>query len=320
MGETPKTGAVAPREQAITTHKGFDEEVANKVMDYINTLTKSHHLSLPANYNAANALVAAKLHLFELRDKEDKLIIDQCTRGSIVNSLTKMVVNGWNVSKQQCYFIKYKDQLACQSSYMGDLMVAKRDAGVVDVPGQCVYQGDEFEYMVDTKTGRKQPIKHLPKLENQVIDKILGAYALVIYNDGSTKLEVMTIEQIRNAWAMGAAKGKSMAHTQFSDQMCIKTVVARAIKIDLGSSDDSELYKDLVNPDEDQQAAQRDKKIAAKGGKKALATDVPFENIGDPDATSKQGADPNAGKGDERKQPDVRSDVPDGSNGARTPY
>jgi recombination protein RecT len=219
--------------------------------------------------------MAAKLHLFELEDKDGNLIINQVTVPSVVNSLQKMIVNGWNVSKKQCAFIKYGNKLTCQPEYFGNLMVAKRDADVKEVNGQVVYEGDEFVYSVDTKLGRKILLKHEPKIENQDITKIKGAYAVVVYNDGSTDLEVMTIQQIKNAWMMGKANGNSKAHNNFTDQMCIKTVANRAVKIATGTSDDSEIIGE-----DDIPAKTRNQDVRERTGKSKInADDVDFEDL-----------------------------------------
>lgn len=68
--------------------------------------------------------------------------------------------------------------------------------------------------------------------------KIVGAYAVVVYKNGSTRLEVMTMDMIRKAWGQGAARGNSGVHLNFTDQMAKKTVIARACKIELDSTED----------------------------------------------------------------------------------
>lgn len=268
-----ETNVPAPKPTAkISTHKGFDEEIIVKVNDYIKT-KEAEGLVIPPDYSVTNALIAAKLHLLDLRDKEGRLIVEQVTTASVVNALTKMVTSGFNVNKKHCSFIKYADKLVCQAEYFGNLMIAKRDANVKEVNGNCVYQGDEFVYEVDTNTGRQKIVKHSQKLENRNNAKIKGAYAIVLYNDGTSRLEVMNIEEIRAAWNMGSAKGASPAHKDFTDQMAIKTVENRAVKIDINTSDDSEIMP------EDLALAARQQQIQEKSGKKELAEDIPYEDL-----------------------------------------
>lgn len=262
-------------QQRVATHKVFDEEIVAKVTAYIKE-KEGQGLVIPPDYSVTNALTMAKLHLLDLRDDSGKLIVEQCTIPSIVNALTDMVLSGYNIAKKHCAFIKYGDKLSCQPEYFGNLMTAKRDAEVKEVNGQCVYQGDELIYEIDTSSGRKKLIKHVPKLENQDISKIKGAYAIVVYDDNTTKMEIMTIDQIRRSWEMGAAKGKSKAHINFTDQQALKTVMNRAVKIDINSSDDSE----VLGEQDDLPKQTRDKKIQEKTGKKEVKTeDVTYEEV-----------------------------------------
>ena len=50
------------------------------------------------------------------------------------------------------------------------------------------------------------------------------------------------MSQIKAAWAQGAAKGNSPAHTKFPDQMAKKTVINRACKLLIRASDDAALF------------------------------------------------------------------------------
>ncbi len=272
----PTAGSSVPAQQTqrLSTHKKFDEEIVTKVNAYIKQ-KESEGLIIPPDYSVTNALATAKLHLLSLSDDKGELIVDQCEIPSVVNSLTTMVISGYNVAKKHCAFVKYGKQLVCQPEYFGLLMVAKRDAGVVDVNAQCVYAGDKFTYQVDTETGRMKLVEHVPSLENQDINKIKGAYAIVKFTDGTTKMEVMTMAQIQAAWNMGAAKGNSKMHKNFTDQAVKKTVMSRAVKIEINSSDDSEIMPD------DLPLQTRETKKAEASNKKEISTeDVEYEDLG----------------------------------------
>ena len=149
-----------------------------------------------------------------------------------------MVIRGQH-PKKHCYFIACGNSLEYWERYTGKLLRAKRDTNIQDVVAQVIYEGDNFVYSVD-KNGYYQLIKHETAIENINPDKIKAAYAVVIYKDGSKHLEVMTMDQIRKSWQQGAARGASGAHQNFTDQMCKKTVIARACKIELDSATDGE--------------------------------------------------------------------------------
>jgi len=79
-------------------------------------------------------------------------------------------------------------------------------------------------------------------------DKIKGAYAVVKLEDGSKYTEVMNIHQIKKAWKKGYAyKEGSGVHTDFADQMAKKTVINRACKNIINSSDDANLLESFEN-------------------------------------------------------------------------
>ena len=149
-----------------------------------------------------------------------------------------MVIRGQH-PKKHCYFIACGNSLEYWERYTGKLLRAKRDTNIQEVVAQVIYEGDNFVYGVD-KNGYYQLIKHETAIENINPDKIKAAYAVVIYKDGNKHLEVMTMDQIRKSWQQGAARGASGAHQNFTDQMCKKTVIARACKIELDSATDGE--------------------------------------------------------------------------------
>jgi recombination protein RecT len=110
-----------------------------------------------------------------------------------------------------------------------------------------IYKGDVFEYAIDTTTGMKKITSHQQRMENLDDAKIIGAYAVVAFDDGSVNTEIMTMAQIQKSWEQGPTKGKSPAHTNFPGEMAKKTVINRACKLLIASSDDSV----LMEPGED---------------------------------------------------------------------
>jgi len=240
MSQT-NNGAPAAANQQVATQKAFQEETVSKVLTRIQAFQAAGELRLPSDYSPENALKAAWLHLIGQVNRDNKPVLEVCSRESIANALLDMVTKGLSPIKKQCYFIPYGNVLKCDESYMGTIAIAKREADVKDVNANIIYEGDVFQYALDPKTGRRSVVKHEQAFENIDMDKIKGAYAIVEFNDGSIKTEVMTMKQIQQAWGQGATKGSSPAHKNFPDQMAIKTVISRALKLEIGSSDDSHL-------------------------------------------------------------------------------
>lgn len=238
--------AAQQNQQVVQQKKGFKEQTVDVVLSRVREFQDAGMIRLPADYSPENALKSAWLILQGVKDSNKKPVLEVCTSDSIANSLFDMVVKGLNPVKKQCYFIAYGNTLSCDESYLGTIAIAKREADVKDVVPNCIYEGDNFKYAIDTKTGRKTIIEHEQDIDNLVPEKLKGAYAIVEFNDGTFKTEIMTMAMIRKAWLQGAAKGNSPAHNNFPDQMAMKTVISRAVKIDIGSSDDSHLRLDDV--------------------------------------------------------------------------
>lgn len=220
-----------------------EKDISKEVLDKINKYEGYGEIHLPKNYSAENALKAAWLYIQDLADKDGKPALKVCARASVATALFKMASNGLSIIKKQCYFIVYDGQLSYQDSYFGNIARAKRTAGLVDWNGSVVYEGDSknFKYEIDLDTGAKRIIAHPQDIKNIDVNKITGAYAIAIFDDGRKKTEVMSMVQIRESWSFGFARGKSKAHIKTPDQMAIRTVINRLLKPEINSSDDSDL-------------------------------------------------------------------------------
>lgn len=241
--------------QNNTMMKRMQEETVNNVLERVNAMKEAGELRLPDGYNAGNAMRSAWLYLQTIKTHDKRRAIDVCTKESICNCLLEMCIKGEH-PKQHAYFIPCGNSLEYWERYAGKYMRAKRDTEIAKVNAQVVYEGDEFTYTVD-EDGQYQFVSHKTSIGNIDIAKIKSAYAVVINKDGSRHLEIMTIEQIKKAWGQGAARGQSGAHTNFTDQMCKKTIIARACKIALDSTSDNE-GEDLHMTPPDSAEAQRE--------------------------------------------------------------
>lgn len=236
------------------------ENISEQVLSRIEQFQKDGSMILPKNYSVENHMKSAWLALQEVEDKEHHKALQICTKESIANSLLDMVLQGLSVSKKQGYFIVYGNKLIFQRSYFGTIALAKRAGGMVSEPvANVIYDGDDFQYEIDPKTAKVAIVKHSQKLENIDNSKIKGAYALVTLADGSTQVTIMSMQQIRAAWGQGATKGNSPAHKNFAEEMAKKTVIGRACKAIINSSDDAWLYDGKEDDaDSDKASIQRD--------------------------------------------------------------
>lgn len=246
------------------------QNIADQVLARIDAFVEAGQLKLPSDYHAGNALKAAFLVLQETTTRDNKPVLEACTKESIAFALQKMVVLGLNPLKKQCDFIAYGKELQCSPEYSANEMLAKR-YGMKEIYKQVVYKDDEFEDGV-TEDGRTYVVRHKPcPMEKRKKENIIGAYATVVMEDGSRNTTIMTMEQIRDSWNQGATKGQSPAHKNFPDQMALKTVSNRATKAIIRSSDDAALLKDDIKDETEDAAAQKlESTVAANANKKPI--------------------------------------------------
>lgn len=259
----------------------LQKNITDTVMSRVKDLEEAGGIIFPQNYSAVNHIKSAWFDLQQTKDKDGRPALQVCTADSIANSLLDMVIQALSVSKKQGYFIVYGNRLEFQRSYFGTIALAKR-VGMKDEPvANVIYEGDEFIYKIDPKTGLTEIIKHEQKLENIDNSKIKGAYAIVNLPSGKTQTTLMTIAQIRAAWGQGATKGNSPAHKNFGEEMSKKSVIGRACKTIINSSDDSWLYEGKRDEmDEKENPAElRDATKDAAGNKKPIGEIVDFEEV-----------------------------------------
>ena len=231
-------------EVAETGKKNAELVVNNAFIDGLSMQLQEktkYGLSFPADYNPTNALMGAYLIMKETTDKNGKCILESCSQASIANSLMDMATLGLNASKKQGYFIAYGGKCQFQKSYFGNITLARRN-GLKTINAEIIYDGDTFKYHIEN--GMKVIDVHEQDFMNIDNDKILGAYAVAVMDDGRKVVEVMNINQLKKAWnqRMGGLKeDANSTHMKFKDQMAKKTVINRLCKLIGNTSTDGNI-------------------------------------------------------------------------------
>jgi len=218
--------------------------ITDEVLVKIQKFEKNGQIFFPHNYSPENALKNAWLKLQEVKDKNNKLALDVCTKPSIANCLLNMVIQGLNPAKNQCYFIPYGNQLTLMRSYFGSIAVAKQFGEIEDITAEVIYQEDEVE--TEIENGKTIITKHKRKFGNIDKTKIIGAYATIIYKESVNKKNesiVMNIEQIRTSWKKSKLNpdGKESTHSLYTEDMCKRTVINKICKYYINTKGDSNL-------------------------------------------------------------------------------
>lgn len=245
-----------------------ERNITDQVLSRVASFQAAGEMRLPKDYSPENALKSAYLILSEAKDKDGKQVLQSCSQESIAQALLKMVTEGLSPMKRQGSFIAYGGRLSWQREYAGNIAMARRVGGLKKIKANAIFEGDVFEFEVDTETGRRRLIKHTQTLKTVGSGKIIGAYAITELEDGTKDMEVMDIVKIQKAWEQSINKGKSPAHINFPDQMAAKTVINRACKLLINTSDDSDLYDD--DQTEDVHAADVKSTISERANKQVM--------------------------------------------------
>jgi recombination protein RecT len=244
----------------------------------IKALSQSGELQFPANYVPQNALKSAWLVLQNTKDRAQRPVLESCTKDSIANSLLSMAVQGLNPDKKQCYFVAYGNQLTLMRSYFGAVHVAKTvNEELEDIYADVVYKGDTFKY--EKKKGRTIVTQHEQELGNIKKNEIVAAYAVITYRDGREEAVIMTIDDIKQSWKQsivkpvlenGAVKEDS-THGKFPVEMCKRTVINKAAKTIINTSDDRNIIVQFAKKVSDElQDAQVAEEIADNANREII--------------------------------------------------
>lgn len=236
LDKTQKANVLTPKEK--------QEVFVTKVAQRVSEMADMGQIDLPHNYSAENALQAAFFKLTEIDFKTKVALIDKVSIESVAFALQDMAVQGLSVAKNQGYFIPYGDKLQFQRSYHGTKAIIKRLNGVKDIWAEVVWQGEELE--IEVVRGKKVLKNHKVNWMAQSGKKedILGAYAIIENEEGEQYLEIMTMAEIEVAWSTSSNKS---VQNKYPQEMAKRTVINRAAKHFINTSDDSDVLIDAIN-------------------------------------------------------------------------
>lgn len=199
---------------------------------------------LPPNYDVNDAVKALYLKTIQTVDKQKRPVLEVCTRESIEQVVQNYVSKGLNIAKNQCYLVCYGNTLTLQESYFGKQKQANAYAGVT-INSNVIYEGEKVNIVV--RPNGTKIIEHTPDFSKFNIDKIVGAYAIAVNDNGDVvDSDIMTMAEIKKSWAKSQSGGD--VHKQFPVEMARKTVIGRLAKRFINTSDDSNKFE-VINSD-----------------------------------------------------------------------
>lgn len=295
----------------MSEEKEFKDDLLQSVYKAILRKIELGVVIIPTDYSVVNALQSAWFIIKESKcgkSENYKPVLEICTKESISEALFKMVTEGLNPSKKQCSFIPRGKKLTYNREYQGDIALAKRYSNVRSVNSGIYYKGDKLVIKREID-GTETLITHEQPIEN-LDNEILGAYAVVVEEDGITKLTKMTRAMIQRSWdypktktITGYKKG-TLNDTQkdFEDQMCAKTVIKRACKPYINASSDENIIPEENNVIDENAISNA---IVANNTNKAI--EKPKDNIIDAKILEEENIDNH----EPVKQPNVEEEAKD---------
>ena len=166
----------------------------------------------------------------------------ECNATSVLNALMTCAELEMEPDGRRIHLIPYKNQCQLIVDYKGLIELARRSGEISNIYADIICDNDEFEW-------------NLGQVEKHKIDirtdrgKVIGAYARMLFKDGTVQCELMSKADI------DAIKGRSKASSfgpWISDynEMAKKTVLRRLLKTaPMGSKESIALQNDQDAPD-----------------------------------------------------------------------
>ncbi len=168
----------------------------------------------------------------------------ECTEGSLVKAITEAAELGLEVNTPlgYAYLVPYKDQVTLQVGYRGFINLAHRSGKISSMAAEIVYEHDQFAIQL----GTNRNLMHVPMMSGDRGKKI-GAYATVLFRDGTTDFEYMTADDI--AMIRGRSAGAKQSNgpwTTDENEMWRKTPIRRLAKRLPMTADDQGLLRAAI--------------------------------------------------------------------------
>ena len=185
--------------------------------------------ALPAGFSRDRfVLNCVEVLKAQLKDEKSAQNFAKVTYSSIIDCFEKAAFLGLDFFNGECYAIPYGKSLQFQTDYKGEIKLCKAYStnAILNIFAKVVREGDVYsEEVIDGD--QKIVFKPLPFNDK----KIIGAFAIVKFRDGSMAYDSMSrqeIEDIRNNYSRA---GNSKAWSKSYGEMCKKTVLRRLSKM-----------------------------------------------------------------------------------------
>lgn len=162
-----------------------------------------------------------------LKDKKKRENLNGISADSIALCMIKGAFLGLDFLSGECYAIPYSGEMNFQTDYKGEIKVCKKHSiqPIKDIFAKVVREGDLYDEGVEDG---KQKLTFKPLPFNN--GKMIGAFAIVTFKDGSMLYESMSAEDIEGVRQNYSKAKDSDAWKKSSGEMYRKTVIRRLSK------------------------------------------------------------------------------------------
>ena len=196
-------------------------EVAVKFSEQLNDKLINVSSALPKDFNRER-FVQNCLAVMNETPQLAKINTAQTIQG-----LLKGAYLGLDFMNRECYLIPYGNSVQFQTDYKGEVKFTKKYSTrkIMDIYAKVVREGDSFEEVI---IDGHPSIGFKPLSFND--GEIIGAFAVVLYQDGGMSYEVMSVKDINAVRNNYSKASQSKAWKNSFDEMCKKTVLRRLCK------------------------------------------------------------------------------------------
>lgn len=201
--------------------------------------------ALPAGFNQQRFILNCITVIQDMmKDNKKKEQLEKINPETIPVCLAKAAYLGLDFFNGECYAIPYGGNLTFQTDYKGEIKLCKRysENKIKDIFAKVVRQGDFFMEEVD---GGKQNVQYRPKPFSN--EQMIGAFAIVVFEDGSMMYDTMSSEDIENVRNTYSKMKDSQAWKSSTGEMYKKTVLRRLCKLidlDFDNIEQQKAYED----------------------------------------------------------------------------
>lgn len=201
--------------------------------------------ALPAGFNQQRFILNCITVIQDMmKDNKKKEQLEKINPETIPVCLAKAAYLGLDFFNGECYAIPYGGNLTFQTDYKGEIKLCKRYSKnkIKEIFAKVVRQGDFFMEEVD---GGKQNVQYRPKPFSN--EQMIGAFAIVVFEDGSMMYDTMSSEDIENVRNTYSKMKDSQAWKSSTGEMYKKTVLRRLCKLidlDFDNIEQQKAYED----------------------------------------------------------------------------